>query len=527
MEYQKVLIAGEWRGPKNPAGHFNGVNPSTKQSLPEYYPVCGEEDILEAVQAGKEAAVSLRNIPRERLAQFLELFADKIEAHSDELVETAHIETALPKVPRLKDVELPRTTGQLREAARAARDLSWCRATIDAGVNIRSMMGPLDGPVSVFGPNNFPFAFNSVSGGDFAAAVAAGNPVIAKANTGHPGTTLILARLAFEAVKETGMPPATVQMIYRTMPELGLKMVSHPHIGASAFTGTKSAGLKLKEAADRAGKPIYLEMSSVNPLFILPGAIEERSGEIAAELFGSCAMGAGQFCTNPGLIIVQKGEASEEFIRILVKMFSSNPPGTLLSLTGADDIIDAVQILISAGAQVLTGSNRVESESCMAENTLLRVDGKRFIKHPHELQTEAFGTASLIVVAEDVKEMKEIAAVMEGNLTGTIYSHSQGNDDEDYDILEPELRTRVGRLINDKAPTGVAVVPAMNHGGPYPATGHPGFTAVGLPASMLRFAALYCYDNVRQHRLPVELQDKNPTGKMWRLIDGEWTQKDM
>jgi len=527
MKYQKVLIAGEWREPQNPAGHFNAVNPANKQALPENYPVCGEKDTLEVIKAGKEAAVELRNVSKDMLARFLELFADKIEAHADELVETAHIETALPAEPRLKDVELPRTTGQLREAARVAREMSWCHATIDSAVNIRSMMGPLDGPVSIFGPNNFPFAFNSVSGGDFAAAVAAGNPVIAKANTGHPGTTMILARLAFEAVRETGLPSSTVQMIYRTPPELGFRLVSDPDIGASAFTGTKSAGLKLKEAADRAGKPIYLEMSSVNPVFILPGAVEERSSEIAAELFDSCAMGAGQFCTNPGLIIVQKGEASEQFISDLAELFSSSPPGTLLSLNGAYDIMEAVRILITAGAHLLTGGNKVESESCMSENTLLRVDGKTFIKHPRKLQTEAFGTASLIVVANDIREMKEIASVMEGNLTGTIYSHRQGSDDEAYNILEPELRARVGRLLNDKTPTGVAVVSAMNHGGPYPATGHPGFTAVGLPASMIRFAALYCYDNVRPHRLPVELRDKNPTGKMWRMIDGEWTKKDI
>lgn len=527
MEYQKILIAGQWRDTVKPAGHFNAINPSNKQVLPENYPVCGEEDILEAIKAGKKAAFELRSVPRERLAQFLELFADKIEEHADELVKIAHIETALPEEPRLKSVELPRTTGQLREAAEAAREMSWCHATIDSTVNIRSMMGPLDGPVSVFGPNNFPFAFNSVSGGDFAAAVAAGNPVIAKANTGHPGTTRILAGFAFEAVRETELPLAMVQMIYRTLPDLGLKMVSHPDIGASAFTGTKSAGLKLKAAADMAGKPAYLEMSSVNPVFILPGAIEERSDEIAAELFGSCAMGAGQFCTNPGLIIVQKGEASEQFIGNLVESFKNSQPGTLLSLNGADDILDAVRILISAGAQLLAGGNKVESESCMAENTLLRVDGKTFISHPREFQTEAFGTASLIVVANDIREMKDIASVMEGNLTGTIYSHLQGDDDKDYYILEPELRTRVGRLLNDKTPTGVAVVSAMNHGGPYPATGHPGFTAVGLPASMLRFAALYCYDNVRSYRLPAELQDKNPTGNMWRMIDGEWTRKDI
>ncbi len=525
--YQKILIAGQWRDTKKPAGSFNVVNPANKQVLPEVYPVSGEEDVNEAIAAGKQAAVELREIPREKFAQFLDLFAVRIEAHTNELVDITSLETALPKEARLRNGELPRTTAQLRKAAKAARELSWCRATIETSVNIRSKMGPLDGPVVVFGPNNFPFAFNSVSGGDFAAAIAAGNPVIAKANTCHPGTTLLLARLAFEAVKETGLPPATVQMIYRTPPELGLRLVSHPHIGASAFTGSKSAGLKLKAAADKAGKPIYVEMSSVNPVFILPGAIEERSDEIAVELFKSCALGAGQFCTNPGLLILQKGSRTEQFISKLANTFDSNPPGVLLARKGFDSIAEAVEILKSAGATLIAGGKEVEGDGFRFANSLLRVDGKTFISNPTKLQTEAFGTASLIVVADDIEQMKEVASVIEGNLTGCIYSHTQGKDDSAYMMLEPELRTKVGRLLNDKVPTGVAVVSSMNHGGPYPATGHPGFTAVGLPASMLRFAALYCYDNVRPNRLPIELQDKNPTGSMWRIIDGEWTQRDV
>ncbi len=527
MDCQQVLIAGQWRNPKDPAGHFNAVNPAKKQTLPGVYPVCGEDDVHEAITAGKQAAVELRKVPRENFAQFLDLFADKIEAQADELVEMANLETALPKEPRLRNGELPRTTDQMRKAAQAARELSWCHATIETSVNIRSMMGPLDGPVSVFGPNNFPFAFNSVSGGDFVAAVAAGNPVIAKANTGHPGTTRIFARLAFEAVTETGLPSATVQMIYRTPPELGLQLVSHPDIGASAFTGSKSAGLKLKAAADRTGKPIYLEMSSVNPVFILPGALKERSDEIAAELFGSCALGAGQFCTNPGLMILQRDELTERFIKTLAETFAGNRPGVLLSPQGPEGIAETVRILKSAGAAVIAGGKKVEDEGYRFANTLMRVDGKTFIGNHDALQTEAFGTASLIVVADDIQQMKEVASVVEGNLTGCIYSHTQGQDDREYEILEPELRPKVGRLLNDKAPTGVAVVTSMNHGGPYPATGHPGFTAVGLPASMLRFAALYCYDNVRSHRLPVELQDKNPTGSTWRVIDGQWTQRDL
>ncbi len=527
MDCQKVLIAGQWRDPKNPAGYFHAVNPATKQTLPEFYPVCGQEDVSEAILAGKQAATQLRSVPRERFAQFLELFADRIDAQANELVDIANLETALPKEPRLKNAELPRTTDQLRKAAKAARELSWCHATIEISVNIRSKMGPLDGPVTVFGPNNFPFAFNSIAGGDFAAAIAAGNPVIAKANTGHPGTTLVFARLAFEAVEKTGLPPATVQMIYRTPPDLGFQLVSHPYIGASAFTGSKAAGLMLKAAADKAGKPIYLEMSSVNPVLILPGAVEERSDAIATELFAACALGAGQFCTNPGLIILHKGDRSESFIKAIADLFDRNRPGILLSPKGPDSIQEAVEILKSAGATIMVGGKKVEEEGYRFANTLLRVDAATFISKPNVLQTEAFGTASLIVIADDIPQMKEVASVLEGNLTGCIYSHSQGKDDAAYAILEPELRTKVGRLLNDKVPTGVAVVSSMNHGGPYPATGHPGFTAVGLPASMLRFAALYCYDNVRLNRLPIELQDKNPTGSMWRMIDGNWTQKDV
>jgi 2,5-dioxopentanoate dehydrogenase len=255
--------------------------------------------------------------------------------------------------------------------------------------------------------------------------------------------------------------------------------------------------------------------------------MEERSDELAAELFKSCALGAGQFCTNPGLIVLAKGKRTEPFIKALSHAFDSNPPGVLLARKGVDSIAEAVEILKSAGATVIAGGKEVEGEGYRYANTLLRVDGRTFIANPNVLQTEAFGTVSLIVVADDVTQMKEVASALEGNLTGCIYSHTQGKDDEVYAILEPELRTKVGRLLNDKTPTGVAVVTSMNHGGPYPATGHPGFTAVGLPASMLRFAALYCYDNVRPPRLPLELRDKNPTGSMWRIIDGEWTQRDV
>lgn len=527
MSLQPVLIAGQWRQSQNPVGSFSAVNPVTKTPLPDQYPISSLEEVQLVLQAGQEATAELRAVSAENLARFLNCFADKIEANARRLVEIANLETALPAEHRLRAIELPRTTDQLRQAAQAAHDGWWQQATIDSKTNIRSKYGPLGGPVAVLGPNNFPFAFNSVAGGDFAAVIAASNPVIAKANPGHPGTTRLLAEMAFEAVLENGLPPGMVQLIYHTPPEVGLKLVSDPRVGATAFTGSRRAGLKLKEAADKAGKPIYLEMSSVNPVFILPGALRERSQPIADELYRSCALGAGQFCTKPGLVIIQKSEESKPFIQQVKQLFEQNAPGTLLNESGMTIIAEAISVLTQNGAEVLTGGYKVDSGGFSFANTLLQVSGEQFLKHPEVMQTEAFGTVNLIVVAKSSHQMTSIATQLEGSLTGCIYSNTQGEDEEMYGQLEPILRQKVGRLLNDKMPTGVAVVPAMNHGGPFPATGHPGFTAVGIPASLRRFAALHCYDNVRHHRLPPELQDKNPNGRFWRLIDGEWTQRDV
>jgi NADP-dependent aldehyde dehydrogenase len=527
MSLQPVLIAGQWQTPENSLGTFTADNPATKSPLPDRYPISGVDEVEQALKAGQEAVRQLRAFSPEQIAGFLERFAENVEARAAELVEMAHLETALPVEPRLRTVELPRTVNQLRQAAQAARARSWSQATIDTASNIRSRFEPLGGAVVVFGPNNFPFAFNSAAGGDFAAAIAAGNPVIAKANTGHPGTTRIFAEAAFEAVNTSGLPKAMVQLLYRVPPDVGLTLVSHPLVGATGFTGSKSAGLKLKAAADQAGKPIYLEMSSVNPIFILPGALEERLSALADELFGSCALGAGQFCTSPGLTIVEQNAHSDDFIEALKSRFAGSKPGILLGASGPQGIAEAIEILQKHGAEILTGGKEADLSGYAFANTLLRVAGDVFLENPHIMQTEAFGTVNLVVVAKDGAQMVEIAASLEGNLTGCIYSHTAGEDDAFYAQLEPVLRQKVGRLLNDKMPTGVAVVPSMNHGGPYPATGHPGFTAVGIPASMLRFAALRCYDNVRPERLPQELQNPNPTGEMWRLVDGEWTQRNI
>jgi NADP-dependent aldehyde dehydrogenase len=318
-----------------------------------------------------------------------------------------------------------------------------------------------------------------------------------------------------------------VQLLYRTPPALGFELVSHRCVGATGFTGSKAAGLQLKEAADRAGKPIYLEMSSVNPVFILPGALDERLSAVAKDLVDSCSLGAGQFCTKPGLTIVLKDVRGEELLRELTGLFERAMAGTLLGADGPASIAAGIGELVRHGAEILAGGRALDAGRYAFANTLLRATGDSFLAHPHGLQTEAFGTVNLVVLARDAEQMVEIAGALEGSLTGSIYSDTAGADDPLYARLAPVLRDKVGRLLNDKMPTGVAVTPAMNHGGPYPATGHPGFTAVGIPAALLRFAALHCYDNVRPSRLPAELADKNPTGRMWRLVDGEWTQQDV
>ncbi|HEY2411667.1 MAG TPA: aldehyde dehydrogenase (NADP(+)) [Pirellulaceae bacterium] len=513
MPTQPVLIANHWRS-ANSSGSFRAENPATREPLDEF-PISTWADCDEALQAASVAFHNrwVNDWPADKrhdasqFADFLDAYAARIEANKAAIVEMANRESGLPVSPRLADNELPRTTSQLRQAAAAAREGAWALPTIDKPNNIRSMFGPI-GPVIVFGPNNFPLAFNSIAGGDFAAAIASGNPVIAKANTSHPGTTLLLAKEAHAAAEQVGLPAGWIQLLFRTSHEDGEKLVSDPRVGATGYTGSRHAGLKLKAAADKAGKPIYLELSSVNPVVILPGALEERLDDIAGQFSTSCLMGAGQFCTNPGLVLLIAGDTTEKFLETVVAKFKAAPVGTLLSANVAKSLQQGIGFLIRAGAHTLVGGKASTGSGYCHANTLLRASGQQFLDAPEALQTEAFGNASLVIVAEDLDEVARCLEHLEGNLTGCIYSHTTGADDAAYNRLAPQLRLKVGRLINDKMPTGVAVSPAMNHGGPYPSTSHPGFTAVGIPASLRRFAALHCYDNVRPNRLPPQLRDE-------------------
>lgn len=522
MASERILLGGKWTTSIG-STTFTSMNPQSKETLPFQFPVSPWSEVEQAIIAAKQAFEDLRSIAAEVRGAFLDRFAERLEQRKEELVERAHTETALPKEPRLATVELPRTTHQLRQAAGAAREGSWALPTIDTHANIRSLLRPI-GPVAVFGPNNFPFAFNSVAGGDFAAAIAAGNPVIAKANTSHPSTTQWLAEEAKSAADEVGLPPATIQLLYRLSHEDGAKLVSHPWLGATGYTGARQAGLTLKRAADSAGKPIYLELSSINPVVVLPEALAERGAQIAEELQTSCLMGTGQFCTNPGMVLLIGGPHAEELVQSLAMRFHEAPVGTLLGTGVENSLASAIEKLTAAGAKVIAGGQRGGGKGCSYANTILVASGAKFLAQPEKLQTEAFGNSTLFVIASDLTELSKVLEALEGNLTGTIYSAKAGGDEEAYQLIEPILRGKVGRLLNDKMPTGVAVSPAMNHGGPFPATGHPGFTAVGIPASLRRFAALHCYDNVRPERLPPELRDTIATPSTWRLIDGAWRQ---
>jgi 2,5-dioxopentanoate dehydrogenase len=520
MDAAQVLIDGRWRA-ADAEGTFHAENPAKGEALPLAFPTSRWSDCDLALTAATKASAELRTIEPEKIAVFLETYAANIEAAATAIVAAAAEETALPVAPRLKDVELPRTTNQLRQAAAAVREESWRHATLDLEKNIRSCFAPI-GPVVVFGPNNFPFAFNGVSGGDFAAAIAAGNPVIAKAHPLHPNTTRLLAEQAFNAVKAAGLPLATVQMIYNVSNENGLKLVSDARVGAVGFTGSRNAGLHLKRAAEDAGKPIYLEMSSINPVIFLPGALAERSEQLATELVDSVLAGSGQFCTSPNILLVFETPQTEAFLAQIAKSFNDRPAQPLLSAAGRKQLHQGVAALTTAGAQLVAGGDLAPGEGYRYANTLLRATAAQFLAAPRDLQREVFGNATLAVIVSTPQELQSILRLFEGNLTGTIYSAKSGDDDETYNTIAPLLREKVGRLLNDKMPTGVAVSPAMNHGGPYPSTSHPGSTSVGIPASIHRFAKLECYDAVRPERLPAILKDTITNPSAWRSINGAW-----
>ncbi|PQO28649.1 aldehyde dehydrogenase family protein [Bremerella cremea] len=520
-----ILLAGTWKA-ANSSETFSTQNPITQEALPGNYPISTWADCDAALTASASAADELANIAPTQIPKFLRRFADLMEENRNSLGHLASLESGLPSEHRLAGREMDRTTDQIRQTAAAAEERSWKQILIETKRDLRSMFAPI-GPVAIFSPNNFPFSWNSISGGDFASAIAAGNPVIAIANSAASGTTKALAELAFQASQEAELPSATVQLLYRMNHEDGKRLVADPRIGATAFTGSTTAGLALKASADAAGKPIYVSLSSVNPMVFLPGAIREHGDQLVNRYSNVCLKGTGQFCTQPGLAILIDDEATKGFIAATKDKFNGVTPGTLGSKKTLANLIEKIAVLKKAGAKVITDQEQKQGSGFSHPNTLLEVSGAQFLASPKALQTEAFGNTAMFVVCKDVAEAKMVIDALHGQLAGCIYSSTDGTDANAYEELAPRLRRKVGRFMNDKMPNGMPVSIGMAHGGPFPATGHPGFTSVGIPNAMRRFAMLQAYDQVRQSHLPEELRDHNPTGKLWRNIDGQWTTGDI
>jgi alpha-ketoglutaric semialdehyde dehydrogenase len=520
MKAEPILIDGAW-SQADAVGFYRAIDPATGAPHAADWPVSGWSDVERALDAAVVAARQLAATPPARIAAFLEGYAARLEARGGDLVAAAHAETGLPRSPRLADVELPRMLDQLRQAAAAAREETWRMAMIDRQRNIRSAAFGL-GPVVVLPPANFPLAFGAITGGDFAAAIAAGNPVIAKAHRGHPGVSMVAAREVAEALRESGLPPATVQLLHAIGRDDGERLVADPRVGGSAFTGSQSAGRRLFSAAASAGKVMWVEMGSLNPVVLLPGALAERAAEIAGELATSVTGSAGQLCTKPGLVFLVDDDAGKAFTAAVAARFEAVGPQVLLTASGREQLDEAVAMLAKAGARLVVGSPAAAGP-CSRAPSLLDVKGAAFCAAPQRYFVEAFGNATLLVRCGSPDELVRAVSCVEGTLAAGLYRSAVDGSDAP---LAAEIRTllvaRAGRLVENRMPTGLAVTPPMQHGGPWPSAGPPFFSAVGMPWTLLRFARRICFDNCSPDGLPPCLQDAPPAGGPWRFIDGAW-----
>jgi NADP-dependent aldehyde dehydrogenase len=514
-----ILVAGAWR-PAAAVDAYRAFDPSTGAPHDAAWPVSGWADVDAALDAAVEATRELAALPDERRADFLERYATRLETKADELVAAAHAETGLAVKPRLAEIELPRMLDQIRQAAAAAREGTWRMAMIDAARNIRSAAFGL-GPVVVFPPGNFPFAYGAVTGGDFAAAIAAGNPVIAKAHPGCPSVSHLAAHEAVEALRETGLPSATVQLLHGIAPSDGERLVADPRVGATGFTGGHEAGKKLFAAAAAAGRVIWVEMGSLNPVVLMPGALAERGPAIADELTASVTGSAGQFCTKPGIVFLIDDAAGQAFVAALAEKFSAVGQQVLLGPLGLERLSGGIARLRDAGARLVAG-DAPASSGCRHPATLLEVSAAELIARPDRLLVEAFGNATMLVRAASLDELARALALVPGALGASLYLAKDGRDDTPAASVQPLLEARTGRLIENRMPTGLAVTPPMQHGGPWPSAAPPFFSAVGMPWSILRFARRLCFDAVSAARLPDCLRDTPPPGRPWRFIDSAW-----
>lgn len=498
---------------------FRSINPATGQALDTEFPAHVPADVERACALAAEAFPIFRETSPHERAAFLEQIAQNILALGDALIATACAETGLPAA-RIT-AERGRTVNQLRMFAEVVREGAWADIRIDYALPHREPLPRPDlrlrkvglGPVAVFGASNFPLAF-STAGGDTASALAAGCPVVLKAHPAHPGTSSWVASSIRDAAKSCGLPEGVFQHLSGPGNELGLALVHDPRIKAVGFTGSRAGGLALAAAAAarREPIPVYAEMSSVNPVFLLPGALSERAEALGEAFIASLSMGAGQFCTNPGLIFAVTGPDLSRFERAAADALKKTRASTMLS---AD-----IHRAYLAGVERLTASEHVEqlAHGCASEGAnqgqgaLFATTAETF-QHNATLRDEVFGASSIIVRCPDVSSMVALAHSLEGQLTATL--HLTNSDHDIAAKLLPVLEDRCGRLLANGWPTGVEVCHAMVHGGPFPATSDTRTTSVGSLA-IDRFLRPICYQDFPDDLRPAPIKDNNPFHFPWR-----------
>ncbi len=496
---------------------FKAVNPENDEEFgPEYYEAT-ENEINQTIEQAETAFREYRKKNGAEKAEFLEAIADEILALGDQLIERCMSETGLPKA-RLEG-ERGRTVGQLKLFADLLREGSWVDARIDtvnSDSSIKSMKMAL-GPVGIFGASNFPLAF-SVAGGDTASALAAGCTIVVKAHPAHPGTSEMVANAINNAVKKSSMPAGTFNMVHGPSNDVGKTIVKNPLIKAIGFTGSFAGGKAILDAAVNRPEPIpvYAEMSSGNPVFLLPGALKEKQDEIAEGLTNSVNLGIGQFCTKPGLVFYEDSDEAENFHTKVREHFKKTQTGTMLTKGIYTAYKKGVEELLQQEGVKLVAQSEENGSPNTGIAHLLKVSSDRFLSN-ELLEEEVFGPATLTISVKDKKKLVKVAENLQGHLTASLFGKKE--DLDNYSDLIAVLQRKVGRLIFNGYPTGVAVNHAMIHGGPFPATTDSRTTSVGSSA-IDRFVRPVCFQNFPDNQLPAELKDDNPAN-IWRLIDGE------
>ncbi|MDH0300492.1 MULTISPECIES: aldehyde dehydrogenase (NADP(+)) [unclassified Pseudomonas] len=502
---------------------IHAIDPATDTPLEPPYAGASAEQVTQACALAWAAFDAYRETTLEQRARFLETIAEQIEAVGDALIERACAETGLPKA-RIQG-ERGRTCAQLRTFARVVRAGEWLDVRVDNALPERQPLPRPDlrqrqvalGPVAVFGASNFPLAF-SVAGGDTASALAAGCPVVVKAHGAHPGTSELVGQAVARAAKLCELPDGVFSLLYGAGREIGIALVSDSRIKAVGFTGSRSAGIALCQAAQARPEPIpvYAEMSSINPVFLFEAALQARAEDLAQGFAASLTQGAGQFCTNPGLVIARQGAALERFIVAAAEHVGQAVAQTMLTPGIASAYASGVAALSDNhnARQAARGQPRQGPNQCQAQ--LFVTSAQAFLADP-ALQAEVFGAASLVVACDSDEEIHQVAEHLEGQLTATL--HLNDADLAKARELLPTLERKAGRILVNGWPTGVEVCDAMVHGGPFPATSDARGTSVGT-AAILRFLRPVCYQDCPDALLPSALRHGNPLG-LRRLLDGQ------